>query len=74
MAEVTDELEVVRQMAGLMVKLDEDGKRRALWYLADLSGLSQRAAQPAQPQPMAMPPGVRMPTHQRPTLNQPQAG
>ena len=74
---VMAELDVVKQMAGLMKALDDEGKRRALWYLADLAGLSSRASQPqipAQPQPMATPPGVRMPTHQWPLLNQPQAG
>jgi hypothetical protein len=40
---ITTELDIVKQMAELMKALDEDGKRRALWYLADLAGLSQRA-------------------------------
>ena len=78
MADVAAELDAVRQMAGLMVTLDEDGKRRALWYLADLSGLSQRAAQPPQSQlqgqPIGqpgLPPGVRMPVHQRPPMPPP---
>jgi hypothetical protein len=44
------ELDVVKQMAALMKGLDDDGKRRALWYLADLAGLSSRASA-QQPQP-----------------------
>ena len=55
------ELDVVKQMAGLMKTLDDEGKRRALWYLADLAGLSSRSSPQPMPiqQPMPMPPGVQ---------------
>jgi len=54
------ELDVVKQMAGLMKGLDDEGKRRALWYLADLAGLSSRAnPQPAPPQMIPMPQGMQ---------------
>ena len=46
---VMAELDVVKQMAVLMKALDDEGKRRALWYLADLAGLSSRASQPQMP-------------------------
>jgi len=46
---VMAELDVVKQMAVLMKALDDEGKRRALWYLADLAGLSSRASQPQTP-------------------------
>jgi len=54
---ITTELDVVKKMAELMKDLDEDGKRRALWYLADLAGLSQRTTTANQPQANQMPVG-----------------
>ena len=60
-------MDVVKQMADLLKSLDDDGKRRALWYLADLAGLSQRTAAqaPQQMHPQMRPihgaGGVQMP-------------
>jgi hypothetical protein len=36
------ELDVIKQMADLLKSLDDDGRRRALWYLADVAGLTNR--------------------------------
>jgi hypothetical protein len=36
------ELDVIKQLAEIMGSLNDDGRRRALWYLADIYGLSGR--------------------------------